>query len=69
MDYKEWIQDRAMELAEEMYQQDYYDLPYDLQDDIFSQAVNDYVDYHAGIIDAAYDRMMDKRALSQFNQD
>ena len=68
MDYKDWITNRAMELAEELYCQDYYDLPDKLQTEVYNKAESDYTDYYAAEIDAAYDRMMEEQLLSQSDE-
>jgi len=61
MDYKDWIQNRAMELADEQYGKDFYDLPDHLQTEVYNQAEADYTDYYAAQIDAAYDRAVEAR--------
>jgi len=56
-DYKDWIENRAHELAEERYNKDYYDLPENIQQEIYTRAEADYIDHHASQIDALCDRM------------
>jgi len=60
-DYKDWIENRAHELAEERYNKDYYDLPENIQQEIYNRAVADYIDYYASKIDATYDRIREQR--------
>lgn len=60
-DYKDWIENRAHELAEERYHKDYYDLPEDIQLEIYTRAETDYIDHYADQIDAAYDRAVEAR--------
>jgi len=62
------MQNRAMELAEEKYNKDYYDLPDHLQTEVYNQAEADYTDHYAAQIDAAYDRMTEERLLSQSDE-
>lgn len=57
MDYKDWIQNRADELALEQYNEDFYNLPSEVRDTIYQQAMADYADHYASQVDAAYDRM------------
>ena len=69
MDYKEWIQNRAMELAEKQYNKDFYDLPDSLQAEIYNQAEADYTDHYADMIDAAYDRAREARLTQGGNHE
>jgi len=62
-DYKDWIENRAHELAEERYNKDYYDLPENIQLEIYDRAEADYKDYYASKIDAVYDRMREQRSF------
>lgn len=61
VDYKDWIENRAHELAEERYNKDYYDLPKDIQLEIYNRAEADYTDHYASQIDAIYERIRDSR--------
>jgi hypothetical protein len=65
MDYKDWIRNRAMELAEEKYDTDFYDLPDHLQIEVYNQAIEDYKDHYADEIDAAYDRALEAQLFNQ----
>lgn len=56
MDMKDWIQNKAEELALELYDADYFDLDEDTQKAIFDKACEDYHDYYAAKVDAACDR-------------
>jgi len=69
MDYKDWIQNRAEEIAEEQYGKEFYDLSDTLQIGIWNRAEADYHDREADRIDAAYDRMLEARLLSQSTDD
>ena len=59
MDYKQWIQDRAEELALELYAHEYQHLPSNLQELVYFKAEAQYLDYCAMKIDMIYDRLMD----------
>lgn len=67
-DMKDWIHNRAEELAEQKYNKDYYDLPNHLQDEVYNQAEADWIDHYSSEIDAAYDRLMEEQLLSQSDQ-
>ena len=60
MDYKEWIQQRADELAEEILGEgkDFYNLSDDFQIEVWDIAEQDYNDRESDRIDAAYDRYL-----------
>lgn len=66
IDYKDWIQERACELAEEDYGMDFYDLPTNLADEVCNRVEVDYTDYYSGLIDAAYDRWRDEQIFELF---
>jgi len=63
MDYKEWIMERASDLAQERYGKLYYDLPEHQQEELFNEAEKDYVDYYAAQIDAAYDARQERQLM------
>ena len=63
-DYKEWISDRAEELARERYNQSYYDLPDSIQIELWTRAEADYIDREAARIDAAYDAWVEAHILA-----
>jgi len=65
MDYKDWIQNRAEELAEEQYGRDFYDLSDTLQIGIWNRAEADYHDREADRVDTAYDRWKEEQLLNQ----
>jgi len=69
MDYKDWIQNRAEELAQELYDEEFYDLLNDLQIRLRNRAEADYHDHEADKIDAAYDRAMEAQLLNQLTDD
>ena len=53
---KDWIQNRADELALEKYNSEFYDLPSTVQTEIYTRAESDYADHIASQIDAERDR-------------
>ena len=63
MDYKEWIQQRAEELAQEKYGKDYYSLPDGLQLQLWESTYIDYIDKEAARIDAAYDAWRENQQM------
>lgn len=64
-DYKEWIAERAEELAQERYNMGYYDLPEKIQREVYERAQADWTDHYADMIDAAYDRAQEAELLDQ----
>ncbi len=60
MDYKEWISQRAFEIAEQEYKADFSDLDQDLADKVFAQAQEEYVNREAARIDALYDMAVER---------
>jgi len=64
---KDWIQSRAEQLAEEQYGEDFYNLPDNLQIEIWNKAEADYHDREADRIDAAYDRVLEAKLFSQLS--
>ena len=56
MDYKDWIQDKADEIAVERGYDGFYDLPEDQRDEVYNEAMEAHKDYEASLIDAAYER-------------
>lgn len=63
-DCKEWIQNRAEELAE-LLGRDYWALPDWERELFFKQATRDYDDREAARIDSAYDAMLEQQGLEQ----
>lgn len=57
LDYKDWIQSKADELALEEYDRDFYELTDEAQDRIYNRAVELYKDYMADRIDMVYERV------------
>ncbi len=57
---KDWIRERADEIAGEEYDKDFYDLSAEMQDIVYSRAMDDYVDYYSAYCDSVYERMKDK---------
>ncbi len=64
-DYKDWIAERANDLAQERYNKDYYGLPDNIQMELWARAEADYTDYYAARIDAAYDAAQEAELLRQ----
>ena len=58
-DYKDWIQNKAEELALEEYDAVFYELNETKQAKIYNKAMEAYTDYYADSIDAAYERIRD----------
>lgn len=54
-DYKDWIQERADDLAVEYYNKDYYDLTDEEQQEIYELAEGDYKDAYASYCDYVYE--------------
>ena len=52
MDYKEWIQNKAEEIATEKYGLGFYDLPKETQLAVYCLAIEEHKDHVAGLIDA-----------------
>jgi len=69
MDYKEWIQNKAEELALERYDTDYYDLPESTRQQLYDEAMELYKDHYADQIDAAYERALEARLISGMQVD
>lgn len=65
VDMKDWISNRADEIALEKYNSEFYSLPASIQFSIWMQAEDDWTDYYASLIDAAYDRHKDNQLLSK----
>jgi hypothetical protein len=55
-DYKDWISEKADEIACYLYDKDYYDLPEKLQLEVYAKAEEAYVDAYANMIDTVYER-------------
>ena len=68
-DYKEWITERAEELAQERYKKSYYDLPDKVQDEIFAMAEADYINRESARIDTAYDAAEEARLTQSISDD
>lgn len=60
MEYKEWLQNRADEIAEEKYGKDFYDLPDDLQYAVYTAAEDDYRGMAADRADAMLDETKER---------
>ncbi|KKL94022.1 hypothetical protein LCGC14_1868860 [marine sediment metagenome] len=61
MDYKEWIQNKAEELAQEQYDTEYYDLNDYQMAALYHQAEEAHKDYTAAMMDAACEAELDRR--------
>ena len=66
-DYKDWIQNKAEELAQEEYGTEFYDLPEATRDIIYNRASELYVDFYADKIDAAYERALDNKLMESIH--
>lgn len=66
-DQKDWMINRAEELALERYNKEYHELPEDIQDEIWQRAEADWIDHYSHLIDAAYERAVEARLFSQNN--
>lgn len=64
MDYKDWIQNKAEELALEQHNTDYYGLPKSTRHQLYDKACELYKDHYAGQIDAAYEAALEARLVS-----
>ena len=75
VDMKDWIQNRAEELAARGFllvrtglitwneDEDYYNLPEAIRDGLYAKAMEDWKDYYASLIDSAYDREKERQLL------
>ena len=59
-DYKDWIQERADDLAVEYYSMDFYTLAKEEQQEIYALALEDYKDEYASYCDYVYEMHRDK---------
>jgi len=55
-DYKDWISNKADEIAEERFGDEYYKLTEEQQMEVWQSAEEAYKDHYADLIDAAYER-------------
>ena len=62
-DRKDWLQNRAEEVAIEVLGKEYYDLGPNLQLICYAKAEEDWVDYYSSLIDAAYDRKKERQLV------
>ncbi len=62
-DMKDWIQNRAGEVAMETLGKDYETLGPHMQAMCYAKAMEDWTDHYADIIDSAYDREKERRLL------
>ena len=68
MDYKEWIQQRADELAEDLYDKDFYHLTGDEQIKVWEQAKEEWIDHYAVSIDACYDAAEERHLEEEYER-
>lgn len=68
-DNKDWIQERAIELAEEEHDKDFYDLPRPIRDEIYKHASNDYVEVYSSYCDYVYEQMRDRKLWEVGNEE
>jgi len=52
MDYKDWIQNRAEEIANQDYDSEFYNLSQEAQLDVYGQAMEEHKEHVADLIDA-----------------
>lgn len=62
MDYKEWISNRAEEIAQTQYDKSFYDLSKETAERIWKEAEDAYVDYYAALLDAQYEAFCERQA-------
>ena len=60
-DYKDWIQERADEIADEDWGDDFYDLTEHRQRDVYAQAMIEYIDAYSDWYDSIYERIREER--------
>jgi len=60
IDMKDWLQNKAEEIALIKYEREFYDLTSEQQNIVYNETINDYKDYIADSIDRA-------RELSKFS--
>ena len=65
MDYKEWISEKAYELADEKYNKEFYDLSDELQMEVYNEAVEAYKDFLADQIDQLHELAKESRMKIQ----
>jgi len=65
LDKEEWVQNRAEEIAEEKYGEDFYDMDKDRQIEVFQVAEDEFMDEWAGRIDALYDAEVERRMMEE----
>lgn len=60
-DYKDWMQERADEIAYDEYLKDFYDLTKRQQTEVYDQASSDHTDAYSAWCDAIYERIREER--------
>ena len=60
-DYKDWIQNKADEIALDVYETEFYDLPPETRDTVYGLATEAYKDALADRIDLIYEALRDKQ--------
>ena len=63
IDKKEWISNRAEEISQNMFERDFYSNGPHIQLMLWLKAEEDYADYYASQIDAAYDRWKEEQLM------
>lgn len=58
-DYKDWIQERADDIAEEEHGKDFCDLPLPIQHEVYKHASSDYKEAYSDWCDRPYEQMRD----------
>jgi len=60
---KDWTQNRADEIANELYDKEFYDLPSSLRDEVYAKAMEDWNSYYAIQIDHLFDIAKEQRLM------
>jgi len=64
-DYEDWISNRAEELSQERYNKDYYDLPENIQMEVWQHAIAEWTDRESARIDAAHDAAQEAQMIAE----
>lgn len=64
-DMKEWVQNRAEELALKDFNTEYDGLDSNTRQAVYAAAMNDWADYYASMIDAAVDRLDEGKLITK----
>lgn len=61
LNMKDWAQNRADEIALEVYNREFYNLGPHIQLLVYAKALEDYKDYYADLVDSTYERLRDQK--------